>query len=283
MRMTQSRGRFVVAAGIATIGLVALACVAGRAESDDSRNQPGYAIRLIESVMVPMRDGVHLSTDLYLPDGAAGEFPAILIRTVYSKDTAYDWYAGEGQSNFVPTMVAKGYAVAIQDMRGRHQSEGQYKPSIGDRNDGYDTVTWLTEQGWSNGKVGSFGCSYLGDVQLLLAATRQPNHLTAVPMAPSTGYYAHGRPWVSYDGGAFELAQTAGWFSSSGNKFFYGPPPGVDRQKWFRSKASKQCRMAPERGESEHAPFLSTLPTIDIVKKSGAAPTDYEDFASNNP
>ena len=99
-----------------------------------------------------------------------------------------------------------------------------------------------------------------------------------------TGSYAHGRPWVSFDGGAFELAQTAGWFSRSGPEVFYGPPAWVDRQEWFRSEAAKLYRKSAGReNDTAYFPFISTLPVVDILKKSDSPPTQYEEFVSNNP
>ena len=113
--------------------------------------------------MIPMRDGAGLSTDLYFPEGVTEGLSTILIRTPYGKG---------GGSRMVSRFVEEGYAVAIQDMRGRFESEGIYKPSTGDRNDGHDTVTWLVEQPWSNQKVATYGCSSLGEVQVVLAATQ---------------------------------------------------------------------------------------------------------------
>ncbi len=257
--------------------LAALPMTSVLADEPADETTAGYSTRAEKSIMVPMRDGIRLSTDLYLPDGATDKLPAILVRTAYGKNDAFS------NNGLLTTLVGRGYVVAIQDMRGRFESEGRYKPGRNSREDGCDTVTWLTEQAWSNQRVGTAGCSYLGEVQVILAAARHPHHMAAVPMAASTGYYAHGRPWVSYDGGAFELAQTAGWFSSSGDKVYYGPPPWIDRREWFRSDAAKLFRMTPERDFTKYYSLIPTLPIIDILKRAGLPPTDYEDFASNNP
>ena len=242
-----------------------------------SRREPEYEVRPDQSIMVPMRDGVTLSTDLYFPQGASDRLPTILVRTPYGKRPA--------SSNRVDlsTLVGQGYVVAVQDIRGRFESEGRYTVRLSDRNDGYDTVTWLSEQPWSDQKVASFGCSYRGETQLALAATRHPNHVAAIPMAPSSAYYTPGRPWVSFNGGAFELAQTAGWFMGNSSKVFYGPPPWVDRQEWYKSDAAKLFRTGPQRPQVDRLALYWTLPVIDVVKKAGAAATDYEDYASNAP
>ncbi len=199
-------------------------------------------VRVESGLMIEMRDGIRLSTDLYFPAGVEGKLPVILWRSIYDKTGAYDREPG------MKELVAHGYVAAIQDTRGRGQSEGAFTPSVGDRNDGYDTVSWLVSQPWSNGKVGSAGCSSLGESQLLLAAARHPNHVTAIPQAAASALNVRGRPWASFDGGAFELAQTAGWFSVDGSGVDYG-----------------------------------TLPIIDILKRAGRPPSHYEKFASSSP
>lgn len=214
--------------------LLALALCEVVTAADEMRAQTG--------IMVPMRDGVRLSTDLYFPEGAAGKLPAVLWRSIYDKTGAY------GREPALRELVQQGYVAVIQDTRGRGSSEGEFTPSVGDRNDGYDTVGWLTSQPWSNGKVGSAGCSSLGESQLLLAAARHPHHVAAIPQASASGFFIRGRPWASFDGGVFELAQTAGWFSVDGR--------GVD---------------------------FSVLPIIDVLKKAGRPPSHYEKFASSNP
>ena len=203
-------------------------------------------IRKEADVMVPMRDGVRLATDLYFPaDSAGAALSTIMMRTPYGKDREYP-YGGT-----IPMFVEAGYAFVFQDTRGRFGSEGDYVVRFSDREDGYDTVSWVVQQPWSNGKVATFGCSYRGETQITLAAERHPNHVAAIPMAPSAAYDPGGRPWTSFDGGAFELAQTAGWFMLGS---------AADRLDLYRS-----------------------LPVVDIVTKSGVEGTDYEDYASNTP
>ncbi|HEX6260891.1 MAG TPA: CocE/NonD family hydrolase, partial [Woeseiaceae bacterium] len=180
---------------------------ASAAEDATDNTVADHGVRAQTDIMVPMRDGVRLSTDLYIPEGAQGKLPVVLWRSIYDKTGAY------GREPGLRELVQRGYVAAIQDTRGRGASEGEFTPSIGDRSDGYDTVSWLTSQPWSNGKVGTAGCSSLGESQLLLAATRHPHHLAAIPQASASGYNIRGRPWASFDGGVFELAQTAGWFS----------------------------------------------------------------------
>lgn len=118
--------------------------------------------------MVPMRDGVKLAATVCLPDGK-GPWPAVLVRTPYGKNT---------QATSSATWSARGYALVVQDCRGRFKSEGQYRPFADDGPDGYDTVEWVAKQPWSNGKVGMFGASAMG-ITANLAAMADPPHLVA--------------------------------------------------------------------------------------------------------
>ncbi|HET8580823.1 MAG TPA: CocE/NonD family hydrolase [Nitrospiraceae bacterium] len=126
--------------------------------------------------MVPMRDGIHLATDLYFPalNGRPldGSFPCLVERTPYSKE----------QTNLVSTarfFARRGYVVAMQDVRGRGLSEGICYLFAKEGPDGYDTVEWLGEQSWCNGQVGTIGLSYSGSDQHALA-TLCPPYLKAM-------------------------------------------------------------------------------------------------------
>jgi putative CocE/NonD family hydrolase len=239
-------------------------------------------IRKERSVFVPMRDGVRLSTDLYFPVGVEGKVPVILVRTPYGKEGTYP-YGG-----MIPLLVQQGYIVAIQDARGRYESEGRYRVRYSDRKDGYDTIDWLIRQPWSDGQVATFGCSYLGETQITLAAEKHPNHVAMMPMASAAAYNDAGRPFTSFDGGVLELAQTAGWFMSSGSTVFHGPPAWLDRQEWFQSEQANMFNTGYEspRSLSDSAKLMEiykTLPIVDMVSQTGMRYTDYEDFVTNTP
>lgn len=229
------------------------------------------------NIMLPMRDGIVLATDLYFPERERKNLPTLLIRTPYDKRDVYK------NDRFLQAMVADGYVVAIQDLRGRFASAGRYEPGEHNRNDGYDTVEWLTSQSWSNQRLGTTGCSYLGEVQLVLAATRHPNHVAAFPMAPASGYYAPGRAWSSFDGGVFEFAQTAGWFYYSGSQINYGPPDWIDRREWFNSPAANNFKQTFTPDDAQFNKTLRQLPTIDALTRLGAPPSAYKKFAGSPP
>jgi len=236
-----------------------------------------YPLRLERSTMIPMRDGVNLSTDLYFPDGATGPLPVVLIRTVYNKKITFQW------QSLYQALVQQGYVVAIQDIRGRYESEGDYVVASKRREDGNDTIDWLIAQSWSNQKVGTAGCSYLGETQVVMAATNHPNHAAAVPMSAASGYYVPGRAWQSYSGGAFELAQTAGWFASNGTQVFYGPPAKVDRGAWFKSPAADLFEMAPKVDFPAYLTLLPTLPTATLLERAKVPPSEYKSWITSHP
>jgi putative CocE/NonD family hydrolase len=157
------------------------------------------AIRIEGHVAVPMRDGVKLYADVYRPR-REGRFPTLVTRTPYGVQR-------DGMHEAVIRFAQHGYAVVVQDTRGRYESEGAWDPFRNEANDGFDTVEWAAGQAWSNGKVGMHGGSYLGHVQWQ-AATMAPPHLTTIfPVLASTSIYHN----TFFHGGAFKLALAFGW------------------------------------------------------------------------
>ena len=135
-------------------------------------------------VPVPMRDGVSLSANILLPkDKAQQKLPVILIRSPYTP-------SGEVSeplaSTLLPHLVRSGYAVVIVNDRGTQWSEGSYQWLKGANQDGSDILDWITRQTWSNGKVGTFGCSSSGESQPPLATLNHPAHKAMVEMAGAT-------------------------------------------------------------------------------------------------
>ncbi len=165
----------------------------------------GMSVLVERDVMVRMRDGVKLATDVYRPaDG--GPWPVLLERTPYSKSFA--WFTAGLIVNPL-VAVERGYAVVVQDTRGRHASQGPFEPFVHEADDGYDAVEWAAAQPWSTGDVGVFGSSYLG-VTALQAALAAPPHLKAAVSYLTGANYHDG--WA-YSGGAFELSFNLWWTS----------------------------------------------------------------------
>src|SRR5438874_671817 len=119
---------------------------------------------MLNGVKVPMRDGVRLSADIYLPEGS-GPFPTVLMRTPY--DNNADLMIQKGRR-----LASNGYACVIQDCRGRFDSEGEYYPMVNEGLDGYDTQEWIGKQSWCSGRIGMAGGSYVGWVQWTSAPHR---------------------------------------------------------------------------------------------------------------
>lgn len=236
-----------------------------------ARPEGAFEVRLEPTVMVPMRDGVRLATDLYFPAGAKEPLPVVQIRTPYGK------ISHRGQQSAARFFASHGFAVAVQDMRGRFQSEGEYVVSKADRADGYDLVSWLAEQPWSNGRIGTYGCSYLGENQMQLAAERHPSHAAALPQAAGGSYRYFG---VIF-GGVNELAASLGWFRGAGTKVFYRIPPDTPREVMLQ--VEEMFNPAPSPPELDFRSAWETLPYIDLLKAAGAPPTDFEDFVSHEP
>jgi hypothetical protein len=166
-----------------------------------------YEIVPTKNVMVAMRDGVRLGTDIYRParNGVPveGKFPTLLERTPYNKDGA------AATANY---FVARGYVVVLQDVRGRYQSEGHWRPIRDDPNDGFDTATWIGAQPWSNESIGTLGSSYDGATQHALAIANAPYVKAMIPRNAMSDF---GRYGVRHNG-AFEL-RFFNWVFTLGN------------------------------------------------------------------
>ncbi len=171
------------------------------------------AIASHREVMVPMRDGVKLATNVFLPEGE-GPWPVVLSRTPYNKGKAEDREKGEKQ------YLENGYARVVQDCRGRFASEGEYRAFIDDFNDGYDTIEWIAKQPWSNGTVGMIGGSALGITANHAAMSGNP-HLkcNVVIVAHGSSYHNSG-----YPGGVFLQNLNEEWLRKQGV-----PPADVPR------------------------------------------------------
>lgn len=166
-------------------------------DSDPLLSKPEHEVALTSHVKIPMRDGVGLATDLYLPKGVE-KAPTILVRTPYKKEM------GELQARFY---ARRGYAFAIQDCRGRFGSEGAWEPFVNEARDGFDAIEWLAKQPWSNGKVGMIGGSYLGWVQWWAAAESPPHLVTIIPnVAPPDPFFN-----IPYEYGVFFLMGAIWW------------------------------------------------------------------------
>lgn len=160
-----------------------------------------------QTEMVAMSDGVRLATDVYLPQGTP-PFPTILIRTPYNKDP---------NQAIATNVTLLGYAVVVQDMRGRFASEGHHAIIFGNdglggvHQDGHDTMTWIADQPWSNGRIGTYGASAVGIVQNM-AAPNAPAALQGQVVTVAFSEYYH---QAAYQGGVWRKELLEGWLKAT--------------------------------------------------------------------
>ncbi|HJU75819.1 MAG TPA: CocE/NonD family hydrolase [Gemmatimonadaceae bacterium] len=162
-------------------------------------------------VTIPMRDGVKLAADIWLPE-SPGRYPVLLARTPYMK-------SGLGLNQWARYFAAQGYVFVIQDTRGRGDSEGQFEFFFTDGKDGFDSIEWLAKQPFSNGRVGTLGLSYLGTVQWL-AAREQPPALKCMAPTASGGRWFEELPYM---GGAFAHAFALQWVNQTSGRTEQSP------------------------------------------------------------
>jgi hypothetical protein len=161
---------------------------------------PRNEIYMQNRVPVRMRDGVTLYADVYRPRND-GQYPVIVSRTPYSTERTPSAYAAGVY------LAQRGYVYVFQDVRGRHESEGNWEPFFSDEKDGYDTIEWAARQPWSNGKVAMQGGSYLGQNQWRAAQAAPKSLVTIFPMVASTSIY---HDWITLNGG-WRLSFNFGW------------------------------------------------------------------------
>ncbi|MBS1877326.1 MAG: CocE/NonD family hydrolase [Acidobacteria bacterium] len=175
----------------------ALVCLLAAGLMTAQPEPAAYTVHASRDVMIPMRDGVRLAANIFRParDGqpVEGKFPTILSRTPYNKDVR----GGAA----VEMAVKRGYVVIFEDVRGRYQSEGRWRPVRDDGADGFDTAKWIGEQPWSDGGIGTIGTSYEGATQHAMAIAGAPHLKAMVPRNAMTNF---GRYGVRHNG-AFEL------------------------------------------------------------------------------
>jgi uncharacterized protein len=233
--------------------------------------KPEHDVVVLKNVLVPMRDGVHLAADVYLPSRGGRPArsmdtpqPALLERTPYSKDNAERvelnglWYA------------ERGYAVVIQDVRGRYRSEGTFSFLPQEAEDGYDTIEWVARQPWCNGKVGTLGLSYAGWTQVSAAALGPP-HLAALWVDE-----AGANAWTSTvrHNGAFEMRFLCWAFWQGAKSREAKADPVLERALGAVNVREWLARMPLRRGASP----LALLPAYEEWAFSIATRGDWDAF-----
>jgi hypothetical protein len=235
--------------------LIIFLLLAWSAAAQNPKIDPGLYV-LEKDVMIPMRDGVRLATDLYFPahNGARleGKFPAVLERTPYDKNRS--------GSSWAPYYASHGYVAIAQDTRGRYHSEGVWHMMTDDVADGFDTASWIVRQPWSDGGFATLGTSYPGGTQHALALSNPPGLKAMVPVdaVANAGYFG------MRNGGAFEL-RFMNWI------FTIGAPSGS------RASRDPATRAALEEAAKNVRQYLLSLPLRKGMTPIRLAP-EYEEW-----
>jgi uncharacterized protein len=237
------------------LALAALGAIAGwMAAGAQEKGKEAPAGKRLRDVAVPMRDGVILRADVWLPK-VEGRYPTLVYRTPYGKQlAAKEWTTFD-------KAVAHGYAVVIEDVRGRYASDGEFVPYQNEGKDGYDTIEWAAKQEWSDGKVGTFGLSYPGAVQWL-AAVEAPPHLKAMVPAmtfstPRNFFYSGGL----FDGSWLEWT----WMNIA-----------PDARKRKNLAGPKTYQEAGTTWKAEHERIEGFLPLMNLPDLKEVAPFYYQ-------
>ena len=236
-------------------------------------SQIQYDVFEQKSVMVAMRDEVSLATDIYLPalngKPVEGRFPAILERTPYDNGTP----ALTGTARY---FAKRGYAVVLQDVRGRGESEGHWKGLVlatNESDDGYDTCAWIVQQPWCDGQIGTIGLSYTGSTQQALAITNPPGLKAQFIMDSGYNYHTH----TIRSGGAFTLGIMLPYafrMAAQGKEAQRDP---VLRRALFQGArdATEYLKYLPlKRGSTS----LALAPTYENMLLTLASHGDYDDL-----
>lgn len=236
-----------------------------------------------QKVMMPMRDGIRLATDIYRPK-TDEKVPIIFSRTPYNFNS---WGDGEQQTRTAERAseaVKRGYAYVVQNERGRYYSEGEWDILGTPLTDGYDAFTWMKDQPWSNGKIGTLGCSSTAEWQMAVAALDHPSHAAMVAQGFGAGvgrvgdYYEQGN-W--YRGGAEQMLFFAWLYGVEHDTFKPRIPEGATQEDLIR--ISRFYDLAPENPPLDMSEALSHLPIQDILQNVHGKKEVFEKMVKRTP
>ncbi|MFT3756645.1 MAG: CocE/NonD family hydrolase [Pseudoxanthomonas sp.] len=230
------------------------------------------------AVLVPMRDGVGLSTNIWRPKGATGKLPVVLWKTPYNE------HVPRGTSaRLAIEAVRHGYAFVIQNERGRYFSQGKYKILGYPQTDGYDALSWIAEQPWSNGKVGTLGCSSSAEWQLALAAQNHPAHAAMVPMAAGAGIGKVGPFWEQgnfYTGGV-PRTLFAVWMYGVDNPLRAELPQDLDGK--MRARVAGYNDLDAIKPKVDWQKHIWHLPYAQLLSSLDEPPATFEELIARGP
>ena len=219
-----------------------------------------------QKIMMPMRDGIRLATDIYRPK-TDKKVPIIFSRTPYNFNSWGDGKQKTRTAKKALEAVKRGYAYVVQNERGRYFSEGEWDILGVPLTDGYDAFTWMKNQSWSNGKIGTVGCSSTAEWQMAVAALDHPSHAAMVAQGYGAGVGRVGEineqgNW--YRGGVEQMLFFSWLYSVEHDKFKPRIPAGASQEDLIR--ISRFYDLAPENPIVDMAAALNHLPIQDILK-----------------
>ena len=236
-----------------------------------------------QKVMMPMRDGIRLATDIYRPKGNV-KVPVIFSRTPYNFNTWRNGKENEGTYKRAYEAVKRGYAYVVQNERGRYFSEGEWDILGTPLTDGYDAFSWMSTQSWSNGKIGTLGCSSTAEWQMAVAALDHPSHAAMVPQGYGAGvgrvgdYFEQGN-W--YRGGVEQLLFSSWLYGVEHDKFKPRIPKGATQEDLIR--VSRFYDLAPENPPVDWAEKIKHLPLQDLLKNINGKKEIFDKMIRRKP
>ncbi|NQX78417.1 CocE/NonD family hydrolase [Gilvibacter sp.] len=235
------------------------------AQDDDVLKKLEEIAIIDQKVMMPMRDGIRLATDIYRPK-TDEPVPIIFSRTPYNFNSWGDGKQRTRTAQRAYEAVKRGYAYVVQNERGRYYSEGEWDILGVPLTDGYDAFSWMKAQSWSNGRIGTYGCSSTAEWQMAVAALDHPAHFAMVPQGYGAGVGQIGDiteqgNW--YRGGVEQMLFFSWLYSVEHDKFKPRIPAGATQEDLIR--ISRFYDLAPENPPVDMAEALSHLPIQDIL------------------
>lgn len=241
----------------------------------------GRDMAILRDILVPMRDGVGLATDVYLPAvggrASTGAYPVILERTPYDKEapSRSERTVAEpkplSRAAVAHYFVSRGYALVYQDCRGTHKSEGRFEKYLSEGEDGYDCMAWIKSQAWCDGKIGTMGLSYAAHAQVAAACLNPPG---LAAMFVDSGGFSDAYQGGIRQGGAFELKQATWAYrqalespEAQADPLIHAALEAEDISAWF-------TRMPWRRGQSP----LRWLPEFEDYLFEQWRRADYGDY-----
>lgn len=266
------RSMLVVASLLLVISTVPAAAQRGQRDPDliaerHAIEQELQGIAVIDrKLMIPMRDGIRLATDVYRPKNASGPVPTIFVRTPYNFNHWDVRLGAPRDMSRVVEAVRRGYAYVTQNERGHFFSEGNYDILGPPLTDGYDMLSWIADQRWSNDKVGLIGCSSTAEWQMAVAAQGHPALAAMIPQGFGAGVGRVGR-WYEqgnwYRGGAVQMLFIA-WLNGQQNQVRPMFPPDATQEELIR--VSRSFDLAQQLPPVDWSQTLWHLPVQDIIE-----------------